>query len=238
MQWRSSSANLSDIPQIKQRSLRPCPIFIYLSKVHNGTSAGEAFHTGRHGRSQCGSETGKIDWGEHFPDTSPSVPTSADRNSMQATGGDITMTTWFGRKMLFALAVAGLFGTFCVPAVAQYGEDYEYEPGEGLHEEEWYDPSDWDMGYDDPGVDYEDSWGYTDDYYDDDTYYGEAGYGDDDAWYEDDADYTGYYEDEYDDDYNYDYGYDDGGFMGDYTTDDYYTDDWYDDESAFDEWYE
>ena len=39
------------------------------------------------------------------------------------------------------------------------GEEYEYESGEGLHQEEWYDPSDW---FDnDQGVDYErDDWGF------------------------------------------------------------------------------
>jgi hypothetical protein len=53
-------------------------------------------------------------------------------------------------------------------------EQYEWEPGEGYHEQEWYDPSDWfSFGSD---TDYEsDNWfsgGYLDDgYYDDDWYY-------------------------------------------------------------------
>lgn len=69
------------------------------------------------------------------------------------------------------LAAAGLtmFLAFAAPtpAAAQYYdedvqeeiregdyEDLEYEPGEGLHEEEWYDPSDWfDVS---PGISYED----------------------------------------------------------------------------------
>ena len=44
-------------------------------------------------------------------------------------------------------------------------DELEYEPNEGLHEEEWYDPSDW---FDtNPGISYEDM----DDYYDDETDY-------------------------------------------------------------------
>ena len=48
-------------------------------------------------------------------------------------------------------------------------QEYEYEPDEGLHQEEWYDPSDW---FDDtPGIDYEEDWwdypyGYTTPLYD------------------------------------------------------------------------
>lgn len=64
-------------------------------------------------------------------------------------------------------------------------EQYEWEPGEGYHEQEWYDPSDWfEIGSD---MDYE-----TDDYeYD---YY--------------DYEYDGYYDD-YDYDYDYVYDWDD-----------------------------
>lgn len=76
--------------------------------------------------------------------------------------------------------------------------EYEYEYYEGLHEEEWYDPSDW---FDDPGegISYETDW-Y------DNTY----GYGD-------------YYDSGYDFDYGGMYGGDYGGH--DYN---YYTDYWYD----------
>jgi hypothetical protein len=64
-------------------------------------------------------------------------------------------------------------------------EQYEYEPGEGYHEQEWYDPSDWfSIGRD---FDYEtDSYegGYYDDgYYDDDWFYD----------YYDDNEYSPYY---------------------------------------------
>ena len=33
-------------------------------------------------------------------------------------------------------------------------QEYEYEADEGLHQEEWYDPSDW-FDYEDGSVDYE-----------------------------------------------------------------------------------
>lgn len=48
-------------------------------------------------------------------------------------------------------------------------EEYEWDPAWGLHEEEWYDPSDW--FNDDGAVDVEeldDAWGYDYDYYGDD----------------------------------------------------------------------
>lgn len=65
-------------------------------------------------------------------------------------------------------------------------DELEYEPGEGLHEEEWYDPSDW-IDFDE-GVEYENDYDdYEYGYYDDD-------YGDDDWFYD-------YY------DYGYDYAY-------------------------------
>jgi len=51
-----------------------------------------------------------------------------------------TASTWtkcFGRLTAIISAVALL----SVPATQ--AQEYEYEPDEGLHEEEWYDPSDW-----------------------------------------------------------------------------------------------
>lgn len=51
-------------------------------------------------------------------------------------------------------------------------DDYEYEADEGLHEEEWYDPSDW-FESDNDGIDYEYDY---DPYYTDYDYYGESGY--------------------------------------------------------------
>jgi len=74
-------------------------------------------------------------------------------------------------------------------------EGYEWEPDEGYHEEEWYDPSDW--FDDDSTVDYEnDTYGYYDDYYDPYYGWGYDGYGYD--YYDYDYDYT------FDDDYVYD----------------------------------
>ena len=96
--------------------------------------------------------------------------------------------------------------------------EYEYEADEGLHEEEWYDPSDW---FDTPGegISYESDWydstyGYTDDYYDDNLY--------------------GYYGNGY-----YDYGNDfyDAPYGAGYDYDyNYYTNDWYRDGGVFDVW--
>jgi len=99
--------------------------------------------------------------------------------------------------------------------------DYEYEPGEGLHEEEWYDPSDWfdvddDIDYEYDWYDYTYNYPYVYDYDYDYDYY---------DLYEDD---WGYEEDfrGYDDEVELEYEYD------------YYTDDWYLDEVEFEEWYE
>jgi len=82
-------------------------------------------------------------------------------------------------------------------------EQYEWEPGEGYHEQEWYDPSDWfefgsdidyehdlyDYGYAYDEYEYQDGYGYGDDAYDDTVY--------DDSVYDD----PGY------DYYSYDYDY-------------------------------
>lgn len=124
------------------------------------------------------------------------------------------------------LAAAGLaLFAAASPAAAQYDEevqeeiregdfeDLEYEPGEGLHEEEWYDPSDWfDVS---PGISYEN-----------DGYYGDS------YWYDDD-----YYSDDY---YDYDeYGYDDDYFYDrrSWYDEDYYTNDWWDGRDFY-EWYD
>jgi hypothetical protein len=140
----------------------------------------------------------------------------------------------FGSQFLLTLLAALLLAVG--PAIAQ-DDDLEYEVDEGVHEEEWYDPSDWGDDWANPGIDYEtDAWDY--DYYDDYDYdaYDDDYYGDE--WYEEDYDDVyGYdderYEDEsYDYDYGYDYDYDyDWGY-------DYYTEDWYEDEGVFYEWYE
>lgn len=130
------------------------------------------------------------------------------------------------------LGLLALFLLPAAPAVAQVyddgqDEEYEYEAGEGLHEEEWYDPSDW--FNEDWRTDYEyDAYDWVDydpfdyDYYDPFDYYDyeetyqpvEAGYVDteveaDEAYpYAEDHTYT--YEPDWDT-YEYDragdYGY-------------------------------
>lgn len=89
--------------------------------------------------------------------------------------------------MLFALPVAATAQDF------EVDEDYEYEPGEGLHEEEWYDPSDW-FDYE-AGVDRELDDVY--DYYEGDYQeeYSEEDYEDGFGW-----DYSYYSDEWYDDD--------------------------------------
>jgi len=84
-------------------------------------------------------------------------------------------------------------------------EQYEYEPGEGYHEEEWYDPSDW---FDfDVGVDYESEDWADDDILEDDYYEEEysAGYG---TYDDTELDY-GYHYDSVTNDYEYGWHYDD-----------------------------
>lgn len=91
----------------------------------------------------------------------------------------LTLAGRFARNF----AVAGTLAfAFSIPhAIAD--EDYEWDSTWGLHEEEWYDPSDWlnddnSVDYEDDG--YDDSY-YTDTYWDSYDYYGDYGY-----------DYTGY----------------------------------------------
>lgn len=178
-------------------------------------------------------------------------------------------TTRRGWMIGSIVAAAGM--AMAVPAQAQsqvyrggdVDEHYEWEPDEGVHQEEWYDPSDWwDDDFDGRRLDYESdwyeeewdaAWGYDDeyDYYDDDYgedyigrddyYYEQMGYGDHGEWSDEDwGVYTGYGE-QWDDDAWY-VGDDvnDSEFNGynewqsDY--EDWYDEDgWYDDE---DEWYE
>jgi hypothetical protein len=96
-----------------------------------------------------------------------------------------------------------------------FAEEYEWNPREGLHEEEWYDPGDW-FDYDTPGVDYDyDWWNYPYYGYDYDTYYDpyDYDYDYDDDFYEPytyDYDYDNYFDD---------YGYETYGFSDDYTWD-------------------
>lgn len=131
-------------------------------------------------------------------------------NDVKKTGRSI------GRGLAIA-AVAG-FAAAASPAVAQ---DYDYDSWEwesdlGVHEEEWYDPTDWfdDEPYDDYNletIDYEFGEGDYDGYYD--GYY--DGFEDDDFGYDYwdsdwDNDYSttysdGYYDGYYDQQQNYEY---------------------------------
>ena len=109
-------------------------------------------------------------------------------------------------KRMSVLLLALIFFFFCSSAFAQDYSDYEYEPGEGLHQEEWYDPSDWfDTG---EGIDYETDW---------DNYY--YGYDEYDDW-NNDYSYSPYYG----------YAPDDPYGLYDQYEYDYYTDQWYEDD--------
>jgi hypothetical protein len=110
--------------------------------------------------------------------------------------------------MMFAkfIVIAFAAALLALPPATLEAAEWEYEWDEGLHKEEWYDPSDW---FDnDAGIDYESDWyNYTYGY----NYYP----------YNSDG-VAGYYGD---DDLGYDYSwYEDG--LYDY---DYYTENWYED---------
>ncbi|GAB4556136.1 MAG: hypothetical protein Tsb0013_18970 [Phycisphaerales bacterium] len=122
-------------------------------------------------------------------------------------------TRTFGAAAITAMfAGSALTAT---PAAAQVQQDWEWEAGEGFHEEEWYDPSDWfDDDYDKQpyvAIDYEFSETAYDAYYD--GYY--DGFYDDEfgAEYWDEyrkeglgGAYTeGYYDGFYDSTYDYSY---------------------------------
>ncbi len=137
-------------------------------------------------------------------------------------------------------------------------DEYEFERGEGLHEEEWYDPTDWFNDDETRGVTYErDDWGYDYDYYDDDRYLGnresyewspgegyhEEEWYDPSDWFNDDGqvsyDYDDWGYDYYDDNYRAGYDYWDSPYDNDYPATtyrdwDYYTDE--DDPLDYDYW--
>lgn len=123
--------------------------------------------------------------------------------------------------------IAGTVGSIEASAVAQdsYDDtDYEYEPGTGLHEEEWYDPSDW--FNEDDQISYEEG---TSEYYGNDY----DGYTGTDSYFDFDAYYDGYYDGYYDDSYGYDY-WDaswDYGYSSNYTAG--YYDGYYDAQSGY-----
>lgn len=111
------------------------------------------------------------------------------------------------------IIIAGL--ALATPSYTASAQEYEYEADEGLHQEEWYDPTDWfDTG---AGIDYESDWN--------DFYYGYDAY---DPWYRDDWTYNRHYGlgPQYGNQNLEDRPYDNN----------YYTEDWFND--SFDSWYE
>ncbi len=121
-----------------------------------------------------------------------------------------------GRLLGLAMIAGGAAGLMAAPGVAAQSDHMEWEPGEGTHEEEWYDPTDWfDDDFDGirgPDTDNEYDWELSDyrtyeadtlAYYDDDVY--------DAAWWYDagsllysDGYYDGYVDASDDDVYGYD----------------------------------
>lgn len=127
---------------------------------------------------------------------------------------------WTRFTMLIAILALAMWVVSPISAVAA---DYEYEAGEGVHKEEWYDPSDW-FDSSDGSIEYEnDWWDYTYNYpsvysYDYDYDYPQRGYyNEEGTLYNDEFPYT---EEEFGDHY------------------DYYTDTWYDENDEFVDWYE
>lgn len=107
-----------------------------------------------------------------------------------------------------SVGLAGAAAAQNSQGMTQPEDHMEYEPGEGYHEEEWYDPSDWfDDDFDgidrnDTDYEYDDVYGWGDYDYDDDNYtatYGEDSY-DADWWYDADREVygDGYYDGYYD----------------------------------------
>lgn len=86
---------------------------------------------------------------------------------------------WDRARQLWVLALA--LALFAATPRLQADDEFEWDPTWGLHEEEWYDPSDW---FNDDGmIDIEDvgAYGYDDPYYTgtvwtDPGYYGDYGY--------------------------------------------------------------
>lgn len=106
------------------------------------------------------------------------------------------------RILGIALPLCAVAGT----ATAQQDE-WEWEPGEGYHREEWYDPGDW--FNDDDRIDYEYDWDDLD--YEYDTRYDDEAWGQDFGWY--------YAWDPVDDTWDRRYGWHDARY--EYQSDDY-----------------
>jgi len=130
------------------------------------------------------------------------------QSRLSANGGRVSLIPTIGSLCVLAIGA----GT----ALAQ--DQYEWEPDEGWHEEEWYDPSDW---FTDEAIDADDH-GY---YYTIDYEYHDSAY---------EAYWDGYYDGFYDDVYGYDYWNDDwsANYQTAYT--DGYYDGYYDNVRAYD----
>lgn len=115
------------------------------------------------------------------------------RNSTIPTNPMIKRTTWKKWKNS-GLVTAAAMALLPLSSTAQLTADYEYEPGEGYHQEEWYDVGDW---FDGGGYEEMYSAGYDDPYYDS-NYWETTGMSSwDGAWYDsydyDPVDYGYYY---------------------------------------------
>ena len=122
------------------------------------------------------------------------MDTQSRCNATASAWGMKVMTNWSKRSALksraqqfLAIAASLLLVATVVPRAAAQENDteYEWDPTWGLHEEEWYDPSDW--FNDDGKIDIEDvgTYGYDNTYYGgpfwtDHGYYGTYGYDYDD----------------------------------------------------------
>ncbi len=121
-----------------------------------------------------------------------------------------------GRALGLAMIAGGVAGLVAAPGAMAQSDHMEWEPGEGTHEEEWYDPTDW---FDDDfdgirGADTDNEYEWeSSDYreYESDTlaYYGDDVY--DATWWYDagsllysDGYYDGYIDASDDDEYGYD----------------------------------
>lgn len=135
-----------------------------------------------------------------------------------------------GKKLIHALA--WLLPWLGLTLTTHAQDEWEWEAGEGFHEEEWYDPSDW--FNEDSQVSYEyDAW----DAYQPYEYGGDYRV-DDDEWeygyhYDEPSnEWTyGYHYEPYDEDYDYGWHYDeladDWSYGYHYDEYEYYTDDWW-----------
>lgn len=93
------------------------------------------------------------------------------------------------RQLLKWTGIPAALAMLMIASGAAWAEEFEWNPREGLHEEEWYDPGDW-FDYETGAIDYDYDWwdyGYGYNYYPYD--YGYYPYGYDYDYYDWDYDY-------------------------------------------------